>query len=284
MLKKYKILFLFMGIILNCSFALNAESLLNFSKEMTSVRTELDFNKLQAIQTSPFSYFSEVAQKEEVTRLIFVRHGESNSNKEKSIAGRTFNSDLSELGIVQAQEVGILLNGTPVQIDAVFSSPMKRTTDTANHILSRMDNALELAVTYDARLHEKWYGPYEGATEAEYALVKKREEIDVRSLATFGEKFTYKTHPDMESLHEVSVRVVDFIKAIQKDCANQNILVATHGGTMKSLFMADAAFHGFEIEYRAFELGNCAIVVLEVGSNGDMQIVATTGLKFRHVK
>jgi hypothetical protein len=60
--------------------------------------------------------------------------------------------------------------------------------------------------------------------------------------------------------------------------------VATHNGVMKALFMADSAQRGFDIEYRSYDLGNCAILVLEIDENDQMQIVATSGLKFRNKK
>lgn len=71
----------------------------------------------------------------------------------------------------------------------------------------------------------------------------------------------------MEAVYQ---RITGFIHQAHQEHSGKNILVVTHNGVMKSLFMADAAFRGADIEYRSFDLGNCAVVVLEVDAQGKM--------------
>jgi broad specificity phosphatase PhoE len=140
---------------------------------------------------------------------------------------------------------------------------------------------LSSPINQDERLHEKWYGPYEGATESEYAPIKNKEEHEIPLLLTFAEKFAYKADLNIESMQEIYFRIDDFIRDIRPDQLGKNILISTHNGVMKSIFMADSAFRGYDVEYRSFDLGNCSVIVVEVHENEELKIVATDGLKFR---
>lgn len=239
--------------------------------------TEKEFKELTSIRNSAVSYLR--GRVDGVTRFIFVRHGESKSNKEKSMAGRTLNADLSEQGEEQAQKVGKKLAETGILVEGVYSSPMLRATKTAQHISEAL--SLRWKIHQDERLHERWYGSFEGASEKEYAPIKKKEEEEIPRLPTFEDKFAYKPDPDMESMKEVYERVNSFIDAVSKEYSGKDVVIATHNAVMKALFMADTAKRGFDVEYQAFDLGNCAIVVVEVDTAGNRQVVATDGLKFR---
>ena len=140
-----------------------------------------------------------------MTRLIFVRHGQSNSNVEKSIDGRTLNSDLSDLGVNQAQNIGKKIKSTGIEIAQAYSSPSLRTTKTAQNILSELNLTSKLTLNEDERLHEKWYGSYEGASESKYAVVRKKEDEDHQNLTTFNEKFAYTPLAEIESMQDVYV-------------------------------------------------------------------------------
>lgn len=238
---------------------------------------ETKFNEIPAIKISALNYLEESQKMQNVTRLIFVRHGESSSNLEKSVAGRTLPTDLSEQGMIQVQRIAECLNKTNIQLDRIFNSPSLRTIRTAEQINSYYNVTMQS----DDRLYDKWYGPFEGVSESEYASVKEKEETEIPRLHTFNEKFNYKAHPDMESMKDVYVRVSDFIEDIRTNHPGENILVTSHNGVMKSLFMADSAVHGYDLEYRAFDLDNCAIMVLELYPDKTMRFTATQGLKFK---
>lgn len=246
------------------------------------IKTEIAFNEIPSIKTPALNYLQESSKHQEVTRFIFVRHGESNSNKEKSMAGRTLNTELSENGVAQAKEIGQLLQN--VKIDLAFSSPTSRAKATAEYILSEMN--LNCLLHFDERLHERWYGPFEGASESKYAGIKKKEETDIAALQTFFEKFHYRPHPEMESMQEIYFRACQFILQIGEQYQGKNILVATHNGVMKALFMADAFHNGFNVEYFTFDLGNCSVLIVEVDSYEKLDVPlinvqASKGLKFR---
>lgn len=66
------------------------------------------------------------------TRVIIVRHGQSSYNVEGRVQGHLDESVLTEKGIADAKKVGQALTGIPLQ--AIYHSPLKRATQTAETI------------------------------------------------------------------------------------------------------------------------------------------------------
>ncbi len=127
----------------------------------------------------------------------------------------------------------------------------------------------------------EYHGPFEGAIEAEYAPIKKREEIEnTGPEKSFLDKFCFKAHPEMESLAEIYARTLEFLKDTNIKHQGQNVLITTHCGVMKALFMADAASRGVDIDYRSFDLGNCTMLIVEMDDQ-NISVKASSGSKFR---
>lgn len=271
-----KKIFIVIGVSSGC--LLSASS---FPDAAVLVKTDVQFNELTFIKNSALDYLATTSKAERVTRFIFIRHGESKSNKEKSMAGRTLDTDLSDQGVAQALDVGLQLNSIDISIDAAFSSPTKRTTKTAGCFLSMINGCETLVLQQDERLHERWYGPYEGASETSYAPIKNKEDAEVPLLPSFAAKFEYRPHPEMESMQDVYLRTVDFILDTSKLHLGKTIVVATHNAVMKALIMADAAFNGFDVEYKSFDLGNCSIIAVDINPQNEIIVKASKGLKYR---
>ena len=66
------------------------------------------------------------------TRVIIVRHGQSNYNAQKRIQGRSNKSVLTEKGQADAQLVGQTLS--QLSIDKIYCSPLQRAKQTAEII------------------------------------------------------------------------------------------------------------------------------------------------------
>ncbi len=91
------------------------------------------------------------SDKKDITRLIFVRHGRTETNSKGRI-GSVNDSPLVEVGIEQAHAVAERLR--KFDVDAIYSSPLLRTKQTAEIIASGLD----LPVTYDTNLLEYGFG------------------------------------------------------------------------------------------------------------------------------
>ena len=82
-----------------------------------------------------------------MTRLLFVRHGETDHNVAGKICTHTDEARLSEQGLIQARMLAARLLG--VSITAVYSSPMTRAVQTASAIAER--RGLSVLISEDLR-------------------------------------------------------------------------------------------------------------------------------------
>lgn len=244
----------------------------NLASEIVLVESKEQFNALPSIAYDAFEYLSNPVRDAIISRFIFVRHGESVGNKEKIMAGRTCDVDLTDEGVEQALIVRDKFKEIGISFDAAYSSPSLRAKRTANLIV-------DILPYLDDRLYEKYYGPYEGANEKEYAFVKELEKTTLFN--SFEEKFSFKAHPEMESLVDVYNRTLNFLEDVNLKHKGQTVLIATHAGVMKALFMADLVKKGWEIEYRSFDLGNTSVLVVEI-KDEDFQVKACSHLNFRN--
>lgn len=243
---------------------------LQATKSITKITCQKEFAVIPSVATHSFDYLRDTPQRDCVTRFLFVRHGESESNKNKGVAGRTDDSPLSEKGVQQAFEIHSLLAQDGVDIHAIYCSPMQRAIHTATYIADK-------EYKIDARLHEKFYGPVDGMSLKEYHPYLQKEESEIQKLNGFAEKFRYKPHPDFESMQEVCARVTPFILETHQKHKGECVLIGTHGGLMKSIFLLDTAMNGFETDYRSILLDNTAVFVVEV-ENEQISLKATTRL------
>ena len=100
-------------------------------------------------------------------RLIFVRHGLSSFNEEGRIQGRNDLSLLTKEGQLQAEAAGKTISSIP--IDAIYSSPLQRASETTKIIIKQ--HKKDLQPTFTEELLEVDLGPWSGLTKKE---LKKR--------------------------------------------------------------------------------------------------------------
>ncbi len=96
-------------------------------------------------------------------RIIFVRHGLSNFNKEGRIQGRNDRSILTKEGQLQAEKAGKIISS--IQIDAIYSSPLQRAAETTKIIIKQHQSNLQ--ATYTDELLEVDLGAWSGLTKNE---------------------------------------------------------------------------------------------------------------------
>src|ERR1700693_4252740 len=99
--------------------------------------------------------------------LVLLRHGESTWNRENRFTGWT-DVDLSERGLVEAQDAGRLLRDGGYDFDVAYTSVLKRAIRTLWIALDVLD-LLWIPVTKSWRLNERHYGALQGLNKAETA-------------------------------------------------------------------------------------------------------------------
>lgn len=165
-------------------------------------------------------------------RVVLIRHGETEWNKEKKLQGYS-NVLLSPKGIHQAQ---LLAQHLPFQsVDAIYSSDLSRAVKTAEILAERFD----LSVKQDRNFRETNFGDWEG---------KSISELTANFPHEFGKFFTEpeKCHPPQgETFLQCQARVINALDRIVADNDNQNIIIVTHGAVIRLILCAalDISIH-----------------------------------------
>jgi probable phosphomutase (TIGR03848 family) len=159
---------------------------------------------------------------------ILVRHGRTDANARGVLAGWTPGVHLDEAGIAQAEAVAHRLQ--PVRLAAVVSSPLERTVQTAEAIVSQQ-RALG-GVEIDERLGECRYGEWTNRPLADLAKLPLWRTVQERPSAV--------TFPEGESLPAMQARALAAVHEWNERLGDRAAYVlVSHGDVIKSI-VADA--------------------------------------------
>ena len=184
-------------------------------------------------------------------RLVLLRHGESDWNRENRFTGWT-DVDLSGQGVEEARASGRLLRAAGFAFDVAFTSVLKRAIRTLHLALEELDQ-LWIPVAKSWRLNERHYGALQGLNKSETAakfgeaqvLAWRRsydtpppalEPGDARSAAG-DPRYAGVAVPATECLKDTVARVIPYWEgsigpAIR---AGRRVLVAAHGNSLRAL-------------------------------------------------
>lgn len=153
------------------------------------------------------------------TIIYFVRHGQTDWNKQLLIQGRLDNP-LNECGRKQVAKTGELLKAKGINFDVVLSSPLSRAKESAEIIKSIL-NINQETIIYPNAI-EREFGEAEGAliTDAIYDRILK-DDIE-----------------GMEKSYELVKRGNDAIFDIASKFKGKVVLVAAHSHFIKGVFIS----------------------------------------------
>ena len=157
-------------------------------------------------------------------RIILIRHGETEWNREGRIQGYHGDSALTTDGRLQAQRLAARLAGE--RVHALHSSDSERARQTATPIAA----ALEMGIAFDAALRERNYGEFEGWTYAD--LEQKQPEAYVK----FRSRDPHYAPPGGESGAQFSERIVAALERIAAAVSGGCAAVVTHGGVLGVMY------------------------------------------------
>jgi 2,3-bisphosphoglycerate-dependent phosphoglycerate mutase len=112
-----------------------------------------------------------------MTKLVLLRHGESDWNKENRFTGWT-DVDLSVNGREEVREAGMVLRAEGYTFDQAFTSVLKRAIRTLWIVLDEMD-LMWIPVERSWRLNERHYGALQGLNKAETAAKFGEEQVKI---------------------------------------------------------------------------------------------------------
>jgi 2,3-bisphosphoglycerate-dependent phosphoglycerate mutase len=192
--------------------------------------------------------------KNSVYKLVVIRHGESDWNKQNRFTGWK-DVDLAENGIAEAQKAGKLLAEHSFQFDVAYTSRLTRAIKTLNYVLDAL-NLNWIPVFKEWRLNERHYGNLQGLNKAETAAEHGDDQVKIwrRSYDTPPPLMQtsnpeHPSHdlrysdvnpadlPSGESLKDTVARVLPIWKdKISKDIlSGKKVLIVAHGNSIRSL-------------------------------------------------
>ena len=155
--------------------------------------------------------------------IIFLRHGQAENNVKRILAGRTDGISLTKTGIKQAERIAESLK--PLDISAIYSSPIERASHTAKIVAENNSMDCEL----DDRITEIDMG--------RFTLMNYDD-----MFARYGNVFLkfYENNPiiaehKVETFSHVRKRILDIVDYVIKKHGNQNVVLVTHMDPIKSI-------------------------------------------------
>src|SRR5439155_10047975 len=187
-------------------------------------------------------------------KLVLIRHGESQWNKENRFTGWK-DVDLSEKGTAEAHAAGKLLKEEGFIFDEAYTSVLKRAIRTLWIILDEMD-LMWIPETKSWRLNERHYGALQGLNKSETAAKYGEEQVliwrrsfdippgplDESDDRWLGNDPRYADipkdeFPRSECLKDTVERVLPFFEQEigQKIKAGKRLIIAAHGNSLRAL-------------------------------------------------
>lgn len=194
-----------------------------------------------------------------MTTLIFVRHGQSQSNLEKRFTGQG-ETPLTELGRQQAQNTAQFLKDYPIR--AIYASDLSRAMDTAAPTAALHG----LQVTPDPALREVFAGAWEGRLYEE--LMREFPESYGRWLQDLGH-----AHPDCgESVVDLAARVYAEVDRLLERHRGACIALFSHATPVR---MMGCRWFGKQPEEAATVkgCGNASVSVVEYEDDGSFRVL-----------
>ena len=187
-------------------------------------------------------------------RLVLLRHGESDWNKENRFTGWT-DVDLSDKGRIEARDAGRLLLAEKFEFDVAHTSVLKRAIRTLWIVLDEMD-LMWIPVHRSWRLNERHYGALQGLNKAETAALHGEAQVKIwrRSydippppLTTDDPRHPSRDRryaelkrsevPLTESLKDTVARFLPYWheSIAPQIAAGKRVLIAAHGNSLRAL-------------------------------------------------
>ncbi len=185
-------------------------------------------------------------------KLVLIRHGESQWNKENRFTGWK-DVDLSDKGRDEAKAAGQLLKAEGFTFDEAYTSVLKRAIRTLWIILDEMD-LMWIPETKSWLLNERHYGALQGLNKAETAAQYGEEQVliwrrsydippgildpqDERYLGNDPRYSGIEKFPGTECLKDTVARVVPYweTEIAPKINAGKRLIITAHGNSLRSL-------------------------------------------------
>ena len=158
-----------------------------------------------------------------MTRLLFVRHGQSKANLDGVFAGQ-IDPALTELGCWQAECTAEFI-AENYRVDAVYSSDLQRAYKTGLAIGEK----LSLPVTADKGLREIFAGDWEGRSFDELAAENSP------AYRLWFQDIGNAKCPGGETVAELASRIYETVRRIAEAHQGQTLVLASHATPIRTV-------------------------------------------------
>ncbi len=173
-----------------------------------------------------------------ITKLIFIRHGESERNIQ-NIKSRTIDKfPLTKKGHEEVEKIAKKISDS---VDIIISSPILRTKQTAELLQKKIGTD----IVYDDLIMEYDHGKWEDVLPDE--LLKDPSYQKYEELKSPEEKFKFRLGETGETRDEIIKRVGKFINKVFEKYKGKTILIVSHGGIYAAIekFIYDTSLEDF---------------------------------------
>lgn len=157
-------------------------------------------------------------------KIYIIRHGLTELNKKKKVNGQ-IDEPLAPEGVEQAKAAISLI---PKGVKYIYCSSLQRARQTAEIINSNLNHPLS-SVDEFTEIHMGTLAGYSWE-EMESGLNLKRKHRTVT--------FDYRPYGG-ESVKEVKKRVTEFLKKVKQKHKDNEVLIVTHGGIIRLLYLLE---------------------------------------------
>jgi broad specificity phosphatase PhoE len=160
-------------------------------------------------------------EKEPTTRIIFVRHGQTDFPKDRIYCDGREDPVLNAKGLVQAQAAAKLLESQPV--DAIYTSPSSRTRMTAEAI----NEVVKAPLVEVDELRERRFGIWDGLFFEEIARDYPEE------FQAWRRDMVHYTPRGGETITALQDRAVAAVKNVIRDHKAKLVVIVSHVGPIR---------------------------------------------------
>jgi 2,3-bisphosphoglycerate-dependent phosphoglycerate mutase len=195
--------------------------------------------------------------------LVLVRHGQSEWNLLNLFTGWK-DPDLTAQGVKEATAAGTRLKALGYKYDVAYTSALTRAQHTLRLILGEVGQP-DLETIRDQALNERDYGELTGLNKDDARAKWGEEQVHI-----WRRSFDVPP-PGGESLKNTAERTLPYFNAeiLPRVLKGENVLVAAHGNSLRSIIMDLEKLSGDEIVAR--ELNTGEPIVYELNEDGSIK-------------
>ncbi|WWO96873.1 MAG: 2,3-diphosphoglycerate-dependent phosphoglycerate mutase [Candidatus Dasytiphilus stammeri] len=187
-----------------------------------------------------------------VNKIIFIRHGESEWNKNNRFTG-WYDINITEQGKIEAKYAGKLLKKAEWYFDYAFTSVLKRSIHSLCIILDILDESW-LPMQKSWKLNERHYGSLQGKNKEDiinkygiktvnqwrrgWNYIPPALQSKYEKFSGYDFRYTYLSKfPLTESLQLTCKRVISYWKEeiFPHFQRNKSIIISAHGNSLRAL-------------------------------------------------